>query len=300
LGNAGINPFINLGEIENRGFELVASYNENRNKLRYGIQANLTTLNNKVTKLTDVPGQVFVAGPEGGITRTEVGKQVGSFYLYQFDGIFQTGDNIADSAQPDAQPGDVRYKDLNGDRIIDERDRAHTGSSFPKLQYGLNLTAGYGGFDLAVFFQGVSGNDVWNGTRFWTDRMDENSAYRRDLNPWTVDNPSNTTPRPVKEGPSARNNSRAASTRWLEDGSYLRMKNVQLGYSVPKEVLERVKGLGTVRVYITGQNVFTVTNYTGYDPETIGGITGGVLTRGIDEGSYPNVRTFTAGIQLGF
>ncbi|MBC6608884.1 TonB-dependent receptor [Hymenobacter sp. BT188] len=300
LGNAGINPYRNLGRIENRGFEFLASYNENRSKFRYGIQANLSTLKNKVLELTDVPGQVFNAGPEGGITRTEVGYPVGSFYLYQFDGIFQTGDNIANSAQPDAQPGDVRYKDLNGDgRITDDADRAHSGSPFPKLQYGVNLTSGYGGFDLAVFFQGVSGNDVWNATRFWTDRLDENSAYRSDLNPWTITNPSTTTPRPVKEGPSARNNSRAASTRWLESGSYMRLKNIQLGYTIPKEVLERVKGISSVRVYLTGQNVFTITDYSGYDPETIGG-GGGVLTRGLDEGSYPNVRTFTAGIQLGF
>ncbi|SMB87230.1 TonB-dependent receptor plug [Hymenobacter roseosalivarius DSM 11622] len=300
LGNQGINPFVNLGRIENRGFEFIASYNENRSKFRYGVQANMSTLKNKVLELTDVPGQVFNAGPEGGITRTEVGYPVGSFYLYQFDGIFQTGDNIANSAQPNAKPGDVRYKDLNGDGRISEDDRAHSGSPFPKLQYGLNLTSGYGEFDLAVFFQGIAGNDVWNGTRFWTDRLDENSAYRSDLNPWTTTNPSTTTPRPVKEGESARNNSRIASTRWLESGSYLRMKNVQLGYTLPKGMLERVKGVGSVRVYLTGQNVFTITDYTGYDPETIGGVTGGVLTRGLDEGSYPNVRTFTAGIQLGF
>jgi TonB-linked SusC/RagA family outer membrane protein len=303
LGNAGSNPYRRVGRIENQGFELVAGYNENRNAFKYGITGNLTTIKNKVTSLSnDATSPFFVSGP-GESTRTEVGYEVGSFYLYQFDGVFQTGDNIATSAQPTAQPGDVRYKDVNGDGQITAADRAHVGRVFPKLQYGLNLTAGFAGFDIAAFFQGVQGNDLLNTGRYWLDRTDDNGNYRRDFSPWTATNPSTTTPRAIiaggggPAGESAINNARLNSTRWLEDGSYLRLKNLQIGYTIPKILTDRMKGVGSLRFYVTGQNLFTITDYTGYDPEVVGA---GLLTRGVDEGSYPNIRTVSIGAQLGF
>jgi TonB-linked SusC/RagA family outer membrane protein len=306
LGSAGL-PYQRLGRLENRGFELSLGYNETEKPFRYSVTGNLTTLRNKVTRLRDAAGQpvsFLTYSNNFEVTRTEENYEIGSFYLFQFDGIFQQSDNIASSAQPGAQPGDVRYKDLNGDNVIDERDRAHVGRVYPKLQYGLNLTAGYGNFDLAAFFQGVTGNDILNATRWWLDRMDENSNYRRDLDPWTPQNPSTTTPRPVFAGASAGNNARLNSTRFLESGAYLRLRNLQIGYNLPKAALERVKGLGSVRVFLTGQNVFTITDYQGYDPETVGSGTlnerSNTLMRGVDEGSYPNIRTFTAGLQLGF
>ena len=195
------------------------------------------------------------------------------------------------------------------------------GRVFPKLQYGLNLNLGYGGFDLTAFLQGVQGNDVMNLGRFLTDNTADNSNYREDFNPWTPTNPSTTTPRAIRQGnggqnqEAAGNNARFNSTRWLEDGSYLRMKNIQLGYTIPKTVLERTKYVSSLRVYLTAQNLFTVTDYSGYDPETVGsnggydpntGTVGGnnaltnSLARGVDEGSYPNLRSFTLGIQAGF
>jgi TonB-linked SusC/RagA family outer membrane protein len=314
LGNFGGNPFINLGELENRGFEFVLGYNENRGDFRYGVTANLTTIQNKVLALA-TEGQIITGGPHGGITRTEVGQPVGSFYLLQTDGIFQTPEEVnahnftgADGStrliQPYAKPGDVRYRDVNNDGEITDRDRSYVGSPIPKVQYGLNLTSGYRNFDLALFFQGVAGNKVWNGPRFWTDRMDDVGNFRSDLNPWTGPGSSNTTPRPLISGsPNADNavaaaqNARADSDRWLESGSYLRLKNIQLGYTLPAGVLGNVKWLGSLRVYVTGQNVFTITSYTGLDPETVGS---GFFARGVDDGSYPNLRTFTGGIQLGF
>ncbi|MCR5886421.1 TonB-dependent receptor [Hymenobacter sp. J193] len=302
LGNAGSNPYQRVGRIQNRGFELVAGYNETRRDFTYGISGNLTTLKNEVTQLSnDGKANFFVGGP-GESTRTEVGYEMGSFFLYQFDGIFQSGDNIAGSAQPNAQPGDVRYKDVNSDGAITAADRAHVGRVFPKIQYGLNLTAGYKGVDLSAFFQGVNGNDILNTGRYWLDRTDDNGNYRRDFSPWTPENPSTTTPRAIiaggggQAGEAAINNARLNSTRWLEDGSYLRLKNLQVGYTIPKTLTERVKGVNSLRFYVTAQNLFTLTDYTGYDPE----IVNGALSRGVDEGSYPNVRTVSIGAQLGF
>ncbi|WP_188558719.1 SusC/RagA family TonB-linked outer membrane protein [Hymenobacter glacieicola] len=303
LGNAGSNPYQPVGRIQNRGLELLLGYNENRKDFKYSITGNLTTLKNKVTSLGNAAtSPFFVSGP-GESTRTEVGYEIGSFYLYQFDGIFQTGDNIASSAQPNAQPGDVRYKDVNGDGQISAADRAHVGRVFPKIQYGLNLTASFKGFDVAAFFQGVQGNDILNTGRYWLDRTDDNGNYRVDFSPWTPTNPSTTTPRAIisggggQAGEAAINNSRLNSTRWLEDGSYLRLKNLQIGYTIPKTLTDRVKGVGSLRFYVTGQNLFTITDYTGYDPEVVGM---GLLSRGVDEGSYPNIRTVSIGAQLGF
>ncbi len=314
LGNFGGNPFINLGELENRGFEFVLGFNENRNDFRYGITANLTTIRNEVLALA-TEGQIITGGPHGGITRTEVGQPVGSFYLLQTDGIFQTPEEVTSHnftapdgttrlIQPYAKPGDVRYKDIDRDGAITDRDRSYVGSPIPKVQYGLNLTSGYRNFDLSIFFQGVAGNKVWNGPRFWLDRLDDVGNYRTDLNPWTGPGTSNSTPRPLISGSpnpddavAASQNARADSDRWLESGSYLRLKNIQLGYTLPAGVLGGVKWISSLRVYLTGQNVFTITPYTGLDPETVGS---GFFARGVDDGSYPNLRTFTGGIQLGF
>lgn len=316
IGNAGDNPFRNLGKLENRGFELQAGYSETRSRFRYGLSGNVTTIRNKVLDLGTAGGEStgarnFFNGGPNDITRTEVGYEIGSFYLYQFDGIFQTGDNIATSAQPNAKPGDVRYRDINGDGRINDLDRAHVGRVFPKVQYGLNLTLGYGAFDLTAFFQGVQGNDVFNVAKFWYEQTSNNTNYRADFSPWTPTNPSTTTPRALKSGGDGNTagdapgeNDRFNSTRWLEDGSYLRLKNLQLGFSVPKPLLERSKYVASLRVYATAQNLFTVTDYSGYDPETVGSggfnTLGNNLARGVDDGAYPNLRSFTLGIQAGF
>ncbi|MGI4743488.1 MAG: SusC/RagA family TonB-linked outer membrane protein [Janthinobacterium lividum] len=303
LGNAGALPFQNLGLLENRGFEFRVGYSDDRKAFKYGASANLTTLTNKVLNLNSgsiegTPTNFLTGGP-GAITRTETGYEIGSFYLYQFDGIYQTGEaNIPAGLQA----GDVRYKDTNGDGQITDADRVHVGRVFPRLQYGLNLTAGYGGFDVAAFFQGVQGNTVFNDSKYWLERTDDNNNHLASFSPWTTTNPSTTTPRAIiaggpNGGTAPGNNDRYNTTRWLEDGSYLRLKNVQIGYSLPKGLLERTKYIGSLRLFLTGQNVFTVTKYSGYDPETVGQ---GSLARGVDQGSYPNLRSFTLGLQAGF
>jgi hypothetical protein len=292
LGNFGGQPFVNLGRLENRGFELALNYQDNRREFKYGATANFTTIRNRVRELA-AAGQIIVGGPHGGVTRTQVGQPVGAFYLLEMDGIYQDDPDGAGGLSA----GDVRYRDNDRNGTINDADRVFVGNPFPTVQYGLNLNAGYKNFDLTVFFQGVAGNDVYNGVRFWLDRMDENGNYRRDLNPWTAPGSTNTTPRPVFSGVSANNNRQAASTRWLENGAYLRLKNIQLGYTLPATVLERLKGIGSLRFYLTGQNVFTITDYTGLDPETVGS---GFFARGVDDGSFPNLRTFTGGLQVTF
>jgi len=300
--NNGDLPYQNIGEAENRGFEFKVGYADDRKAFKYGATANLTTLSNKVITLNSGTAEGstprFITSGPGSITRTEAGYEVGSLYLYQFDGIYQTGDANIPSG---LQAGDVRYKDINGDGVIDDKDRAHVGRVFPKIQYGLNLTASYGGFDLAAFFQGVQGNDVFNESKYWLERTDDNNNHLASYNPWTPTNPSTTTPRPLMSngsgGIAPGNNDRYATTRWLESGSYLRLKNVQIGYSLPKPLLDRSKYINSVRIFLTGQNVFTVTKYTGYDPETVGQ---GTLARSVDTGSYPNLRSFTLGLQAGF
>jgi TonB-linked SusC/RagA family outer membrane protein len=304
LGNFGGNPFTNAGEIENRGFEFSLGYHENRKAFTYGADLTLTTLKNKVTSLpASLP--FIVGGTAAGLTRTQVGEPIGRLFLVPMEGIFQTQEEVtAHRAQPYAAPGDVKYTDTNNDGIINDADAVLYGNPFPKLQYGANLTAGFKGFDLSVFFQGISGNDVFNVARYWQDRFNEPTNFRADLSPWSPTNPSTTTPRLLQAGgagnlgTSALQNARYNSTRWVQDGSYFRLRNIQLGYTVPKSLTNKVSGLGSFRVYVTGRNVFTVTDYTGYDPETPGAT--GFGGRGIDEGTYPNVRAYTAGLQLEF
>ena len=307
LGNFGGALFQNAGNLENRGFELALGYHESKAAFTYGADFTLTTLKNRVTALP-TPGQAI---PDGiGLTSTTVGQPVGAFFLIPFDGIFQTQDevnNYKNAAgkviEPFAKPGDVRYQDTNGDGVIDSKDRVFVGSPYPKLQYGLNLNAGYKNFDISVFWQGVSGNQIYNNAKFALERYDGPNNYEADVQPWTTTNPSTTTPRLLQAGgagelgQAAVSNALYNSTRWLEDGAYLRLKNVQIGYTFPKALLGRVPAIGSLRVYVTGRNIVTFTKYSGFDPEITGTEYFG---RGIDNSAYPNVRTFTGGVQATF
>ncbi|WP_460610261.1 SusC/RagA family TonB-linked outer membrane protein [Hymenobacter terrigena] len=308
LGNFGGAVYQNAGNLENRGFELAVGYHENRNAFTYGADFTLTTIHNEITKVP-TEGQAFVDGI--GLTRSVVGQPVGEFYLIPFDGIFQSADEVKNYKnaagkviQPYASAGDVRYKDTNGDGVIDTKDRIFAGSPIPKLQMGLNLTAAYKGIDVSVFLQAVTGNKVFNRGRAALEYYNGPNNYEADVLPWTPQNPSTTTPRLLQGGSpdpalaqAASSNAMFNTTRWLEDGSYLRLKNVQIGYTFPKTLTSHVPSLGSVRVYVTGRNVVTFTKYKGFDPEFTGTEFYG---RGIDDGAYPNVRTFTGGLQVNF
>ncbi|UOQ79072.1 SusC/RagA family TonB-linked outer membrane protein [Hymenobacter sp. 5516J-16] len=307
LGNFGGNPLQNAGSLENRGLELALGYHENKESFTYGADFTLTTVKNKVTKVA-VEGQTIGGGE--GPTRTQLGRGVGEFFLIPFDGIFQTQEEVNNHKssngtviQAYASPGDVRYKDTNDDGKIDLADRVFVGSAIPKIQLGLNLNAGYKNFDLSLFLQSSLGNKVYNVAKRALESYNGPNNYDADVTPWSPDNPSTTTPRLLQGGGAgnlgiaAGQNSLANTTRWLESGNYLRLKNIQLGYTIPKSLTSMVPSLGSVRFYVTGTNILTFTKYTGFDPETPGT---GFFSRGIDDGSYPNVRTVIGGVQLNF
>ncbi|WP_426058166.1 SusC/RagA family TonB-linked outer membrane protein [Hymenobacter sp. B1770] len=307
LGHFGQAIFQNAGNIENRGFELALGYHDTKSAFTYGADFTLTTVKNKITAVP-VRGQTFAGGEQ--ITRSELGTSLGEFYLIPFAGIFQSNDEVANYKnsrgtviQPYASAGDVRYTDVNDDGRIDNADRVYAGKSIPNLLMGLNLNAAFKGIDLSVFLNSVHGNKIYNQARRDLESYNGPNNYNADVTPWTASNPSTTTPRLLQGGGSGNLGLAAASnalfntTRWLEDGSYLRLRNIQIGYTFPKALTNRVSSLGSVRVYLTGRNVFTVTDYTGFDPEITGT---GFFSRGVDLSSYPNVRSFTGGLQVNF
>ena len=305
LGNYGGNPFANIGSLQNKGFEFQATYQDSRPAFTYGFSANLSTAKNTVLQLAQ-EGQVIGSGA----TQTAVGHPVGAFFLIPFDGIFQTQDEVSNYKnaagqviEPFAKPGDVRYKDTNGDGQINDGDRVYYDTDIPKFNYGFSANAAYKNFDLSFLIQGAYGNQVFNVARATMDRTDDPANFRANFQPWTPENPSTTTPRALQAGgatsdlqAAAGSNSRGSS-RFLEPGSYARLKNVTLGYTLPKEILGRVKGFSSLRVYVTGQNLITATKYGGPDPEFVNG---NFFERGVDFSAFPNLRTYTGGIQLGF
>ncbi|MBC3785448.1 SusC/RagA family TonB-linked outer membrane protein [Spirosoma utsteinense] len=297
-------PVVNVGNMRNQGFEMQLGYNNQKGPFRYTASANLSVIRNKVLSLGPNVSPLFSGqnADFGGfdITRTVAGEPVQSFYGWKVAGIYQnTGDVSSGAAQPNAKPGDIRFVDTNGDGKIDADDRVNLGSFLPKFQYGFNFSANYSNFDLSLFIQGVQGNKVYNGTRVLTEGMLRlfNSGTGV-LQAWTPENTNTSIPRAISGDP---NGNTRTSDRFIEDGSYLRLKNLSLGYNLPATTLQGwSRGtLSRARLYVAATNLLTFTKYTGYDPE-IGSRTNGTLTNGIDYGQFPQPRTLMAGLQLGF
>lgn len=297
-------PVVNIGSMENKGLEFVLGYNNKFGDLTFNANANISFINNKVLSLATESSSLFSGanGDFGGIdiTRTVVGEPIQHFYGWRTAGIFQSQAEIdAAPTQSNARPGDIRFADLNGDRVIDAGDREKLGSFLPKFTYGANFSLNYKGFDLNVFLQGVSGNQIFNGTKVIGQGMLRLFNSQTDvLRAWTPSNTNTDVPRAVNGDPNQ--NSRT-SDRFLENGSYMRIKNLVLGYAVPSSVLDSfAKGtVKTARVYFSAQNLLTITKYSGYDPE-VGSRFNGNLTGGIDYGQFPQARTIMIGVQLGF
>lgn len=303
-------PSVNVGATQNKGLDILIGYAGSglHNQLKYGITANWSTYTNKVTALYS-GDDAFIAGVNdshlGITTRTAVGHPISSFYGYQIDGIFQTQEE-ADAAP--TQNGDRatynkagrwRYRDVNGDGVINANDQTFIGSPIPTFTYGLNLTASYKGFDATLFLQGVYGNDIFNSLVINSDLGGQSVGQSvRALNYWTPTNRTATLPalnslaRPLEQQPSSYE---------VEKGSYLRAKNVQVGYSLPAELTSKI-GVSRLRVYVQSSNLFTLTKYRGVDPEVNVRYQGGGadLTTGVDRGVYPLAQTFLAGLQLVF
>lgn len=295
-------PWINSGSVLNTGVELEATYRQTKPEFSYSISGNLAYLHNEVIKL-DAP--LFAGKVETGIfiTRTEVGYPIGSFYMLEMDGIFQNETDILLSAFQgnNIHPGDVKFKDQNGDGRIDNNDRVHLGSAIPKLTAGINLAAKYRNFDLSVFFQGTYGNKI-----YVQINQDIEGFYRGFTvtqryfdERWTGEGTSNTQPRPSW---TSKSNNARPSSRFLEDGSYLRLKNLQLGYSIPQTILSAT-GLNKTRIYISGTNLLSLTKYSGLDSEMTvsdNSKSEGALAAGIDWGTYPSAMVFMLGIDITF
>ena len=243
---------------------------------------------------------------DGPLTRTEENYPLGSFYLWVEDGLFQTNEEIAASPfqTKDTRPGDVKFKDINGDNIIDDKDRTHTGSPFPNFTYGIQLGFQWKNIDVSSFLQGVSGNDIYflYGNFAYETQLRGFNSYAEILNRWT---PTNTQTNIPKVSTDDRNGNRRASTRFLYDGSYARLKNLSIGYTF--QHLRGANSKQNLRLYVTMQNLLTFTKYPGLDPEiqanandTRGLGLASDLAVGIDWGTVPAPRTITFGINLNF
>ncbi len=297
VGNNG--PVGNVATMENKGIELELGYVQKIGNVNFEFSGNASHIVNKVTNLglekKFLVGQTF--SPQGlEITRTSVGEPVNYFFGYKTDGIFQNQTEInnykndkGELLQPIAKPGDFRFLDISKDGKIDAADRTKIGNPTPSLIYGFNFAANWKGFDILVFGQGVYGNDIFRATR----RFDlQTSNMTTDaLNRWTGENSSNTYPRLIANDPN-KNFSRS-SNFYVEDGSFFRIRTLQLGYTLPLSVTSRV-GIKKCRVYISGNNLITFTKYSGFDPE-IGG-----NSFGVDRGLYPQARFFLLGGNVTF
>lgn len=289
VGAFPANLITNAATIKNNGLEFNLGYKNTEHKLTYSIAANLSTLKNKVIKLGGTNNPIYGAG-----SKTEVGRSVGELYGFVTEGIFQNSADLSNHAkQVNAAPGDIKFKDINNDGVITDADRVYLGSVIPKMYYGLNLNGSYKNFDISFFFQGNSGNKVFNGV--YHDLMvgQYGNSSVDELNFWTPQNTNTNVPRPIIGDPNG--NSRF-SDRFVENGSYLKLQNAQIAYSFSKSLLNQLKIFSKARLYVSGQNLLTISKYKGYDPDFI---SDGLFSRGFDYGSFPNARTVMLGLQIG-
>lgn len=306
----------NVGGMENRGFEFTIGYKDKKGDFGYSVNANMAFVKNEVTNLGTsaslVQGFAYdyalidFQGAFGNIIRSEVGRPYGQFYGYVTDGIFQSQEEInayvkdGKLIQPNAKPGDFKFKDLNNNGSIDTNDMEFIGNPIPDLTYGLSLDFDYKNFDLSMLFQGTVGNDIYNASKYYFMRFDARQNARTDIikDSWRTDNPTNK--QPIVTSELARNTRNFRnSDYYVEDGSYLRLKNIQLGYNFKPNLGRGIKP--SIRVYIAAQNLFTITGYSGYEPE-VAGITSNDAQSSIsvDRGQYPQARSFMLGTVINF
>ena len=294
----------NNGQILNTGIDLSLNWNDKISDFEYNVGFNISTIANKVVALANEDQTIYGVGLKYGSehfpTQTKVGKPIGAFYLYQADGIFQSLEEVqahknskGELLQPNAQPGDVRFKDMNGDGVIDEDDKTYSGTGIAKVEANLNLGASYKGFDFSAVIGSAFGNKLYNGIRYYYEGMNSASNFlKTTLNAWTPTNTKTDIPRAVFGDP---NQNTRESTRFLENGDFVRLRQVQLGYTLPKALSKHIY-CESIRFYVSAENVFTITGYSGANPE----FSMGVLNSGIDRFTYPFSRSYTVGAQVSF
>lgn len=292
-------PTANIGDMENEGVEVELGYRKNWTDFGVSVNGNFAYLKNTVTSLES--GRLYIDGPGfqsmGPVSRIQVGESYGSFYGYKTLGIFQNQDQInayrnasGQLILPDAKPGDFIWADTNGDGKITDLDKVNLGNSVPKYTFGMTVNLNYKNWDLMVFAQGQAGNKIFQGLR----RLDIlNANYQTAiLDRWTGEGTSNTTPRVTTN--DTNHNYTWMSDYYLQKGDYVRVKLVQLGYTLPQTMTQNF-GVSKLRFYITAENLFTFTKYTGYDPEIAAGD-----SFGIDRAYYPQAKTFLFGANITF
>jgi len=291
----GVNGFLpslsNAGEIQNKGFEISAGWSQDLSEdLKLTVNANLTTIDNKVLSLAK-EGFAILAG--NGVSRTTTGLPIGYFYGLETDGIYQTDEEIA--AGPESglgaafKPGDIRYVDINDDKVIDNDDRTIIGNPTPDFTYGFSFSLAYKGFDFGADFMGVSGNEIirtWNQNTYSTFNFLESRLDR-----WT--GPGTSDFEPIMD--ASRGNNTKFSSYYIESGSFFRIRNIQFGYNFSKETLSKIK-LKALRVFVNAQNPVTFSKNSGFTPE----IGGDAIAFGVDNGTYPVPAIYTLGVNLNF
>ena len=295
-------PTGNVGIMENSGIEIEAGYKLTLGDFNFRVNGNVSYLKNKLVEYGNESGWANLDSFQniGTVSRAENGMPFPYFYGYKTDGIFQnqaeidaytyTDENGATSLiQPSAKPGDVRFVDVNNDGVINDDDRTYIGKGTPDWTWGLNFQASWKGFDFSMLWQGTIGNDIYDATRRTDISYTNLPAYM--LNRWTGEGTSNKYPRFVM-GDSVN---WVGSDLYIYDGSYARLKNIQLGYTLPSKITRKVF-ISSLRVFVSAENLITLTKYHGYDPE----ISSGGTSLGIDRGVYPQARTLSFGVNVGF
>lgn len=294
---------VNDGKLRTTGFEMQAIYHGKAGGLKYDLDLNLSHYKSVLKSMAN-PDYLY----EYGALRTYVGGEIGEFWVYQTAGIFQNQAEVDEwntahgykdqngnwqPLQPVAKPGDIRFIDQNGDGMLDTNDRVKVGSGTPKVSLGFNINLTYKDFDLVANFYGDFGAKRYNYTKYQLERMDHVFNYGKNaLNAWTPENPDTDIPRAVSGDPNK--NSRT-STRFVENGDYLRLNNLQIGYNLPVKYCKKM-GLSNLRIYVGATRLFTITNYKGYDPST--GSSVGQM--GYDYAAIPLSRDFMMGLKFGF
>lgn len=294
LGTVPI-PTANIGSTKTTGYEITLGYNDRLGKkLQFNTSATLTAAKNLVTATNSdgtakIFGGFYFNGQNQSVTVFEKGQTPGYFYGHQAIGIFQNAAEIAGAAaQAGAVPGDIRFADIDGNRIINADDKTKIGDPFPDFTIGWNLNITYGNIDLTAFTYASVGNDVYSA---WERNGNFTNKYRGVLARWTGEGSTNDPRNPRYSFTDANSNIRVSS-RYVEDGSFIRLKNLQLGYTFPSA--DRKRLFSSMRAYVQARNLFTLTNYSGFDPE----IAGGILDTGVDRGAYPQARTISIGLDI--
>ncbi len=291
----------NVGSMEANGWELSLNWKDNVNHdFKYEVGVNISGVKNKAKDL-GLSSPILTGGFNGDyIIRNESDAEISRFYGYKTLGLFQNWEDVnsytdehGNLLQPNAQPGDLIFDDLNNDGVIDENDKTFIGNAFPKMYMGINLGASYKNWDFSMNFYGTFGNDIFNRTRERYSGSGGQNVWAGTLeDAWHYEGQDTDIPRLSYNDANA--NYLTVSDWWVENGSYLRCKQLQIGYTFPQRMIK----FGTLRVSASAQNLFTITKYSGWDPETA--VTGSVTESGIDNVAYPNTRIFMFGVNLNF